>query len=165
MSEELDTDAVREHHYGFKKRGGTFVNCMGCTRNYGGYHEYHASNASTICDECDLSAGDPIHRSAGTPDWDMAPGRWALIRNGEVVATAGPGSQGLSPDWVPVEQVTRNWSHEPDARELGLCEPTQLGPEDYPEDHACPYGCECPAPDPSCGLCHPHSATSRCAGA
>lgn len=37
-----------------------------------------------------------------------------------------------------------------------------------PGTHACPYGCECPehnpARDPHCGIVHPHSKTSRCAG-
>lgn len=36
----IDTDAIRDRHYGYGMRGKQFVNCMGCTRSYGGYHEY-----------------------------------------------------------------------------------------------------------------------------
>lgn len=37
----------------------------------------------------------------------------------------------------------RDWSREPTVGELGIADPPQLTAEDYPEDHVCPYGCEC----------------------
>ena len=54
------------------------------------------------------------------------------------------------------QSTTRDWTHEPDARQLGIADPPQFTPADYPEDP--------PGRDPNCGLTHSHSPTKNCGG-
>lgn len=57
-----------------------------------------------------------------------------LLQAADEIQAMHPGEVKNSVVWLRA-RADRNWSREPTVGELGLCDPPQLGPQDYAEEH------------------------------